>query len=138
MDVHPNQSADPGNKDRKRSLQSFVDKAVDLIQQQVNLLIVDPFPPGPHDPQGIHQAISAEFIDQPFTLPPDKPLTLVAYQIEPVRTAYVEAIAVGDRLPDMPLFLQDDSYISVPLEETYQTTWDVLPAQICRLIEAHT
>lgn len=115
-----------------------MDKAVDLIQQQVNLLIVDPFPPGPHDPQGIHQAISAEFIDQPFTLPPDKPLTLVAYQIEPVRTAYVEAIAVGDRLPDMPLFLQDDSYISVPLEETYQTTWDVLPAQICRLIEAHT
>lgn len=125
----------PGNKDRKRSLQSFVDKAVDLIQQQVSLLIVDPFPPGHHDPQGIHEAISEEFIDSPFALPPDKPLTLVAYQIEPVRTAYVEAIAVGDRLPDMPLFLQGDSYISVPLEETYQTTWDVLPAPIRSLLE---
>jgi hypothetical protein len=125
----------PGNKDRKRPLQAFVAKAVDLIEQQVNLLVVDPFPPGPHDPQGVHQAICEQFIDQPFVLPPDKPLTLAAYQVEPVRTAYVEAIAVGERLPDMPLFLQGDSYISVPLEETYQTTWDVLPAQIRSLIE---
>ncbi len=124
----------PGNKDRKRSLQSFVDKAVDLIQQQVNLLIIDPFPPGPHDPQGIHQAIGAEFIDQPFALPPDKPLTMVAYQVEPVRTAYVEPIAVGDPLPDMPLFLQGDFYVLIPLEETYQTTWNVLPAEIRRLL----
>jgi hypothetical protein len=37
----------PGNKDRRHSLRSFVDKAVDLIQQRVNLLIIDPFPPGP-------------------------------------------------------------------------------------------
>jgi hypothetical protein len=125
----------PGNKDRKRALQSFVDKAVDLIQQQVNLLLIDPFPPGPHDPQGIHQVISAEFLDQPFALPPDKPLTLVAYQVEPIRTAYVEPIAVGDRLPDMPLFLKDTCYILVPLEETYDTTWNVLPAELRRLVE---
>jgi len=125
----------PGNKDRKHSLQSFVDKAVDLIEQQVNLLIIDPFPPGPHDPQGIHRAISAEFVDEPFTLPADKLLTLVAYQVEPVRMAYVEPIAVGDRLPDMPLFLEDEFYILVPLEETYQTTWNVLPAELRRLLE---
>lgn len=124
----------PGNKDRKRSLRSFVDKAVDLIQQQVNLLIIDPFPPGPHDPQGIHQALGEEFSDQQFTLPPDKPLTMVAYQVEPVRIAYVEPIAVGDPLPDMPLFLQGDFYVLVPLEETYQTTWNVLPAEIRSLL----
>jgi len=125
----------PGNKDRKRSLQSFVDKAVDLLQQQVNLLIIDPFPPGPHDPQGVHKAIWDEFTDQSFELPPDKPLTLAAYQGEPIKTAYVEPVAVGDRLPDMPLFLEGEAYVSVPLEETYQTTWNVLPAELRNLLE---
>jgi hypothetical protein len=42
----------PGNKDRKRALQSFVDKAVELLEQGVNLLLVDPFPPSPNDSQG--------------------------------------------------------------------------------------
>ena len=125
----------PGNKDRKRSLQTFADKAVDLLQQQVNLLIIDPFPPGPHDPNGIHGAIWGELTDQPFELPKDKPLTLAAYQVEPIKTAYVETIAVGDRLPDMPLFLYDEYGIDVPLEETYETTWNVLPVEIRQLLE---
>ena len=40
---------------------------------------------------------------------PDKPLTLAAYQVGPVRTAYIEPVAVGDRFPDMPLFLYGES-----------------------------
>ena len=125
----------PGNKDRRHSLRAFVEKAVDLIRQQVNLLILDPFPPGAHDPHGIHRAIWNEFTDEPFELPIDKRLTLAAYQVEPTKTAYVETIAVGDPLPEMPLFLYDEHHINVPLEETYQTTWNVLPAEIRRLVE---
>ena len=128
----------PGNKDRTHSLRSFVDKAIDILQQQVNLLIIDPFPPGHHDPQGIHGAIWNEFTDQPFELPPDKPLTFAAYQVEPIKTAYVEPIAVADRLPDMPLFLLDEYNVNVPLEETYQTTWNVLPVEIRQLLEPPT
>jgi hypothetical protein len=85
---------------------------------------------GPHDPHGIHKAIWDELTDQPFELPPDKPLTLAAYQVEPLTTSYVEPIAVGDYLPDMPLFLYDEHYINVPLEETYQSTWQVLPVEL--------
>jgi len=125
----------PGNKDRKSALRSFVAKAVELIDEGVNLLVVDPFPPTRHDPQGIHQAIWDEFTDQPFELPPDKPLTLAAYQAEPIKIAFVEPIAVGDPLPDMPLFLYEDVYVWVPLEETYQATWKVLPAQLRCLLE---
>ncbi len=125
----------PGNKDRKHSLQTFAWKAVDLLQQQVNLLIIDPFPPGPHDPSGIHAAIWSELTDQPFELPKDKPLTLAAYQVAPMKTAYVETIAVGDHLPVMPLFLYDEYGIDVPLDETYQTTWNVLPIEIRQLLE---
>ena len=125
----------PGNKDRKRSLRSFADKAIDLLQQRVNLLIIDPFPPGRHDPNGIHGVIWGELADQPFDLPKDKPLTLAAYQVEPTTTAHVETIAVGERLPDMPLFLYQECGIDVPLEETYQTTWNVLPIEIRQLFE---
>ncbi len=125
----------PGNKDRKHSLRKFVEKAVELIEQGVSLLVVDPFPPGSHDPQGIHKAIWDEFTDQGFELPPDKPLTLASYQVEPIKTAYVEPIAVGDRLPDMPLFLEQNVYVPVPLEETYQATWNVLPVELRRLLE---
>ncbi len=125
----------PGNKDRKNTLRAFVIKAVELIDGGVNLLIVDPFPPTRHDPQGIHKVIWDEFTSDPFELPADKPLTLAAYQVAPSKTAYVEPVAVGDRLPDMPLFLYDEVYVAVPLEETYQTTWNVLPAELRRLLE---
>jgi len=125
----------PGNKDRQHSLRTFVDKCVDLLDQQVNLLIIDPFPPGAHDVGGIHQVISAVYADEPFELPADKPLTFVAYQVSPLLTAYVEPIAVGDPLPNMPLFLRDDQGTNVPLEETYQATWRVLPGEIRRLLD---
>ncbi len=125
----------PGNKDRRHSLRTFVDKCVDLLDQQVNLLVIDPFPPGAHDVGGLHQVISAVYSDERFELPTDKPLTLVAYQVSPLLTAYVEPIAVGDALPDMPLFLCDDQGIHVPLEETYQATWRVLPREIRGLLE---
>ncbi len=62
-------------------------------------------------------------------------MTLAAYQIEPIKTAYVETIAVGDPLPDMPLFLFDEYGINVPVDETYQTTWNVLPIEIRQLLE---
>jgi hypothetical protein len=38
-------------------------------------------------------------------------------------------------LPDMPLFLDGEAYIVLPLEGTYQATWDVLPAQVRDLFE---
>jgi hypothetical protein len=125
----------PGNKDRRHSLQSFVAKAIDLIEQRVNLLIVDPFPPGTHDLRGLAGAILDELGSERFELPADKPLTLAAYQVEPTEVAYVETLAIGDSLPDMPLFLYDAHHIYVPLEETYQTTWSVLPGEIRALLE---
>jgi hypothetical protein len=125
----------PGNKNSRHALRSFVDKAVELIRQGVNLLVVDLFPPGPRDPQGIHPAIWDEITDQPFALPPGKPLTLAAYQCLPTKTAYVEPVAVGDPLPEMPLFLRGEWHVKTPLEETYQTSWNVMPLPIKRLFE---
>jgi hypothetical protein len=128
----------PGNKDRPHSFQTFVTKAIELLEQQIHLLILDPFPPGPHDPQGIPKAICDAFTDTPFTLSEDKPLTMAAFQAEPVPTAYIEPLGVGDSLPEMPLFLEGDWYISVPLEETYLATWNVLPAELRQVVNPPT
>jgi hypothetical protein len=125
----------PGNKASKNALRAFVRKTADLIWQGVNPLVVDLFPPGRRDPQGIHPAIWDEITEQPFELPPGKPLTLASYQAAPAPIAYVEPVAVGQALPDMALFLHEEHYIYAPLEETYQTTWNVLPIELRQLLE---
>jgi hypothetical protein len=111
-------------------LRAFVEKAADFLQHGVHLLVIDLFPPTKRDPQGIHKAVWDEFEDVPFELPADKPLTLASYEAGPQKTADVDFAAVGDELPDKPLFLRNDRYVLVPLEKTYQETWRVFPAAV--------
>ncbi len=96
----------------------------------MHLLVVDLFPPSPRDPQGIHKVIWDRLRDEPFAPPPDKPLTVVAYKAGPETVAYVEPVAVGDALPEMPIFLAADRYVACPLEATYQTAWDQFPTPL--------
>lgn len=125
----------PGNKGSRSALRSFVEKAVEFLRQGVHLLIVDLFPPSARDPHGIHKAIWDEIEEQPFELPPDKPLTLAAYVADVPKTAYVELVGVGDPLPDMPAYLDVDGYVPVPLEATYQTTWTSCPEDMREAVE---
>jgi hypothetical protein len=120
----------PGNKDSRHSLRAFAHKAVEFLHAGVNLLIVDLFPPGRRDPQGIHKVIWDRLHDEPFTLPPDKPLTVAAYVVGTEIVAYVEPVAVGDALPDMPIFLTAARYVPCPLEATYLTAWEQFPAPL--------
>ena len=112
----------PGNKSGLHALRSFVEKADELPRNGIHLLVVDLFPPSPRDPQGIHKAIWDEICDEPFELPPDKPLTVAAYYAAVPKTAYVEPVAVGDPLPGLPIFLDPDTYVPAPLETTYEAT----------------
>ena len=51
--------------------------------------------------------------------------------------AYVDFVAVGDPLADMPIFLKRGLYGPVPLEATYRTNWDdFFPAPLKGLLEA--
>jgi hypothetical protein len=115
--------------------QRFVEKTLALIHQGVHLLVIDLFPPTKRDPQGIHKAIWDEFEEEDFELPADKPLLLAAYDAGPPRVAYVEPIAVGDVLPDMPLFLKPEFYVPAPLEATHETSWKVFPAVLKRPLD---
>lgn len=125
----------PGNKSSKNSFQAFVDKACELLEHRIHLLLLDPFPPTRRDPNGIHGAIWAMVDDEPFLVPPERPLTMVAYQSSLMTEAFIETVAVGESLPEMPLFLQPDEHIMIPLEATYRAAWDTVPARWRRVIE---
>ena len=130
----------PGNKHSRSSIRQFVDKAVGFLRSGVHLLILDPFPPSPRDPQGIHKAIFDEIEKIDFRLPADQPLTLAAYEADIEGfglnvTAYVEPIGVGTTLPDMPAYLDLDEYVAVPLESTYQLAWANCPPDMRVLVE---
>jgi hypothetical protein len=125
----------PGNKGSASELRAFVEKTSRLIQQGIHVLVIDLFPPTKRDPQGVQAAIWDEVGEDELTLPPDKPLTLASYDAGPITTAYFEPVAVGDVLPDMPLFLKPEVYVPVPLEATYQTTWGVFPGALKSLLE---
>lgn len=45
----------------------------------------------------------------------------------PIMVALVEPVAVGQKLPEMPLFLEPDRYILTPLEPTYLDAFAAVP-----------
>jgi len=124
----------PGNKASDRNFRDFVEKACGLLDQRIHLVFLDPFPPGPRDPHGIHAAIWEEYTGASFAPPANEPLTLVSYESGDVVRAYIETLAVGDLLPELPLFLAPGFYIQLPLEGMYQAAWETVPARWQRVI----
>jgi Protein of unknown function (DUF4058) len=118
----------PGNKNNQNGFNAFVRKARETLAAGIHLLLIDLFPPGARDPQGIHQAIWGDDCGPDFALPPEKPLTCVSYIGGASAEVFGDFFAVGDELPEMPLFLTADEYVDVPLEPTYKSAWEGMPA----------
>lgn len=112
------------------ALQRFIDAVTSLILGHVHLLLVDLFPPGRYDPQGVHKAIWDTLEEEDFELPTDRRLIVASYDAGPLAATYVEAVAVGEPLPEMPLFLAPGSYVPAPLDASYQAAWDRFPAAL--------
>ena len=125
----------PGNKDGRAALRDFVEKIVDLLRSGIHVLVVDLFPPSPRDPFGIHKAIWDEIEDEVFVFPIGKDRILVAYESGDERTAFIEPVAVGDLLPEMPLFVASALHVKVPLEETYRAAWEASPKELRLAVE---
>ncbi len=126
-----------GNKSNRHALRSFLDKAESVLAHRIHLLLVDPYPPGPRDPRGIHGALWERLFGDAVPTP-EKPLTLAAYAAGRLPTAYVEPLAVGDSLADMPLFLTPEEYINVPLETTYNTAYAGVPRYFRTILETRS
>jgi hypothetical protein len=124
-----------GNKSSRAALRKFVEKAASLLDRGIHLLIVDLYPPGRRDPQGIHGAIWEEIAGEVYAAPTDKQLTLAAYECALTTRAYIVHAAVGDILTDMPLFLEPQQTVDVPLEATYQAAFAAVPQRWRRVLE---
>jgi hypothetical protein len=127
----------PANKDRPESVQDFATKVVDALDAGVHLLLVDLFPPGPSDPDGLPGVIRRrlEQSDEPYDLPAEQPLTLASYAAGPRVRVDIEHVAVGSSLRDMPLYFRPDRYVNVPLDATYQAAYAGMPAFWREVIE---
>jgi len=124
----------PGNKASRNAFKALIDKACELLELKIHLLIIDLFPPTKRDPQGVHSALWEEIADESFVPPIDKPLTLAAYQSADTVKAFIEPMALGDSLPDMPLFLEPGACVLVPLEKTYSEAFASVPLRWQRVL----
>jgi hypothetical protein len=119
----------PGNKDRPEYRRAFVAKCAALLQQRVSVAIVDLVTTRRSNLYG-------ELLDligqtDPFLAPEPAPLYAVAcrqtrrddsWHFE----AWFDALALGQPLPTLPLWLADDLAAPLELEATYEETCRIL------------
>lgn len=129
----------PGTKGSKPAFESFLDNWLTFLSEGIHMVVIDLFPPSNLDPYGIHDRIWGELHDDlevnPSHFPRGKDRSIVSYFVGGEVTAYFEPLAVGDRLPDMPLFFASDRYQSLPLEATYDQAWQNLPLPYRKRLE---
>jgi hypothetical protein len=65
-------------------------------------------------------------------------LSLAAYESDLTIRAYVVRVAVGDSLTEMPLFLEPEKVVEVPLEATYTAAFAEVPRRWRRVLEGQT
>lgn len=118
-----------GNKSSRHAIRAFLDKAVAALDGGVHLLLVDVHPPGPRDPNGIHGALMNEIGTEEYVLGGERRLTAVSYIGGAVVQAFASHFAVGEPIPQMPLFLTRENYVPVPLEGAYMAAWEDVPPQ---------
>lgn len=123
-----------GNKSSRHAIRSFLDKAIAALDGGIHLLLVDVHPPGPRDPHGIHGAVLKEIGTGDYALGPERPLTTVAYASGAKIEVFADHFAVGEPIPQMPLFLTGENYVRVPLDKTYMAAWEDVPPQYQRLL----
>ncbi len=115
--------ASASNKDRADSVTAYVNKAKSALEHRVNVVHLDLLPPTKFTPMGLGGAIwsALEGDDYPFSQ--DRPLAADAFRSGDVFDLYANPLAVGGELPDIPLFLDDERYIDLPLSSTYLTAF---------------
>jgi hypothetical protein len=119
----------PGNKNGPKSVQQFIQKAADTLKNGCHLLLVDLFPPGKSNPKGMHGAIWDWLMSEATRVPKARPLTLASYEARrPRLELYLEHLAVGQEMPEMPLFLRPGYYVNIPLQPTYDQAFRGMPA----------
>ena len=73
-----------------------------------------------------------------YALGGERPVAIAAYTGKSVVRVFVTCVAVGEPIPEMPLFLTRENYVRVPLEATYMAAWADVPPQYQAVLLAPT
>jgi hypothetical protein len=125
----------PGHKSSQQSFEQLTADLIAACGAGHHLLLIDLFPPGACDAAGVHGKILRHFGGS-YEPPPEKPLTLASYVSGGLVKCYVEPTAVGSELPPMPLFLDTDHHVTVPLESTYMAAYGGVPQRWTWVLES--
>ena len=112
-----------GNKNSEGSLDKLIEKLSEALDRRCHLMVIDLHHPQTHDPRGVHAAFWEFVQGTAHGVTEDQPLGVSSYRAGDVPVAYFEPVGIGQTLPDMPLFLTEQHYIELPLEQTYLTAW---------------
>jgi hypothetical protein len=124
----------PGHKDSVEQFDNYLGTLAGFLSAGLHLLLIDVFPPSLRNPDGVDRAIWACLTGESPPPPAGKPLTAAAFSADPL-SLYSEPFGVGDPLPDAPLFLGRDWYITVPLEASYGSAWSGVAGYTRRMFD---
>ncbi len=127
-----------GNKAGRQNLETFLEKANGCLERRIHFSFVDVHAPGNFDPDAIHGEICRDRGEEPPLIPFGKNLAAAGYEADGIVSAYVNPFGIGDVIPDTPLFLRSNSYVMLPLEETYMKAFSSLPRHYREQIEKNT
>jgi hypothetical protein len=119
-----------GNKTDSTDLGAFVEKTVAALSKGIHVVLIDVHPPGSLDPRGVHNLVWSRLGEPAMPFLPERPLQVASYRSSGSIACYLEPLAVGESLPDAPLFLSPSRYVNLPLESTYQSASEALPRQV--------
>ncbi len=127
----------PANKHSRREIDKFVTRIAEAIDQGVHCMVLDPFPPGSADRDGIHVEISRTLggEENRLVLGDQRNRAFSAYDAGQ-RKAYIQSLGVDSPLPQMPLFLRTGQYINVDLDTTYQRAYQFFPRRFKNVLES--
>jgi hypothetical protein len=117
----------PGNKDRPEAVRAFVEKSYLLLQNGVHLLLVDVI----GQPQRSMRRPLLERLGLADVAGSSEGLWVASYAALPAEDPqahltvreWAEPLAVGQPLPQLPLFLRTDQlWVMVDLDQTYRAT----------------
>lgn len=125
----------PGNKHSVHAIAQFLEKLSEAMDRGCHVLVIDVLPPGRHDPRGMHAAFWERYFENAHGVTPDEPFGMSSYVADLDPKGFFERVGFDASLPTMPLFLTPETYVEVPLEETYQTAWSDVPERWQRILE---
>jgi len=110
-----------GNKIGRSKVDQFASKCMGYLESGIHLAVLDVQVPTTQVRVGFHALICDAMGQDPPEAPQGHDRQVVSYQVRSsgYPRAYVAQLKVGSPLPDLPLFVLPDKFLSLPLEATY-------------------